>query len=86
MQNAEGDHGWTERPEIEDEKGVALSRDGSMKHYALCVFLITALAVAVPAAAQYNGVPQSGMMTKGDKPAGITPDELKQVEFEQRLG
>ena len=56
-----------------------------MKYHALLVLTIAALAAA-PAAAQYNGVPQSGMMTKGDKPAGITPDQLKKVEFDQRLG
>jgi len=55
-----------------------------MKYHAI-VLVITALAAA-PAAAQYNGVPKSGMMTKGGMPAGITPDQLKKVEFEQRLG
>jgi protein SCO1/2 len=43
-------------------------------------------ALARPAVAQYNGVPASGMMTKGGMPAGITPNELKKVSFDQRLG
>ena len=47
--------------------------------------LIAALAAA-PASAQYNGVPKSGLMTKGGMPAGITPNELKKVAFEQNLG
>ena len=38
------------------------------------------------AAAQYNGVPKSGMMTKGGMPGGITPAELKKVQFDQKLG
>ena len=51
---------------------------------------LTALAacltlLAAPAFAQYDGVPRPGMMTKGDMPAGITPNELKNVTFEQRL-
>ena len=41
---------------------------------------------AQPAGAQYNGVPKSGMMTKGGMPAGITPNELKKVSFDQELG
>ena len=41
---------------------------------------------AAPLSAQYNGVPKSGMMTKGSMPAGITPDELKKVQFDQKLG
>jgi len=44
-----------------------------------------AVVLAVPAAAQYNGVPKSGMMTKDDRPAGIAPEELKKVDFEQKL-
>jgi protein SCO1/2 len=43
------------------------------------------LLFAGPAFAQYNGEPRPGMMTKGDRPAGITPNELKKVEFTQRL-
>jgi len=42
--------------------------------------------LARPAAAQYNGVPANGMMTKGTMPAGITPGELKKVSFGQELG
>ena len=56
-----------------------------MKHPAI-VLVLASLAASSPAAAQYNGVPQSGMMTKGDRPAGITPAELAKVDFEQRLG
>ena len=41
--------------------------------------------LAAPAWAQYNGVPASGMMTKGDMPAGITPAQLRKVDFEQKL-
>jgi protein SCO1/2 len=47
---------------------------------------LTLAGIARPAVAQYNGVPASGMMTKGDMPAGITPNELKRVSFEQQLG
>jgi protein SCO1/2 len=54
------------------------------------LILVTALAAATlaaaPALAQYNGVPRSGMMTKGDMPAGIAPAELQKVDFEQKLG
>ena len=57
----------------------------SMK-YRHAIILAFAFALAAgPAAAQYNGVPQSGMMTKGGMPAGITPDLLAKVTFEQRL-
>ena len=57
-----------------------------MKYRAVTFALVAAMAAAAPAGAQYNGVPKSGMMTKGSMPAGITPDQLKKVEFEQRLG
>ncbi len=59
-----------------------------MSRRALGMSLAFALAVAAgsgPAWAQYNGVPKSGMMTKGDMPAGIAPNELKKVDFEQKL-
>jgi protein SCO1/2 len=55
-----------------------------MRYHLAAAAAILALA-GTPALAQYNGVPRPGMMTKGDKPAGITPDELKKVEFTQRL-
>jgi protein SCO1/2 len=48
--------------------------------------MVVALLVAHGGWAQYNGVPRSGMMTKGSAPAGITPDELKKVAFDQNLG
>ena len=49
--------------------------------------LTIAMALAArPAGAQYNGVPASGMMTKGGMPAGVTPDDLKRIDLEQRLG
>ena len=58
-----------------------------MRHGLVLVTLVLILAALVPpAAAQYNGVPASGMMTKGTMPAGITPNELKKVSFDQRLG
>jgi len=57
-----------------------------MKHRAIVLFVIVVATAAAPAGAQYNGVPKSGMMTKGGMPAGITPDQLTKVEFEQRLG
>jgi protein SCO1 len=59
-----------------------------MMKRAILVGVIAAalLAPAGPAAAQYNGVPKSGMMTKDGMPAGITPQELKKVAFDQRLG
>ncbi|RPJ84598.1 MAG: SCO family protein [Acidobacteria bacterium] len=56
-----------------------------MKHR-IAALAACALLIAAPSSAQYNGVPRPGMMTKGDMPAGITPDELKKVEFAQRLG
>jgi len=52
------------------------------------IFALICLAIAgwsAPAWAQYNGVPASGMMTKGDMPAGITPAQLQKVDFEQKL-
>ncbi len=58
-----------------------------MRHALIPVALVLILAgLAQPAAAQYNGVPASGMMTKGGMPAGITPNELKKVSFDQNLG
>ena len=58
-----------------------------MRHGLVPVTLVLVLAaLARPAAAQYNGVPTSGMMTKGGMPAGITPNELKKVSFDQKLG
>ncbi len=57
-----------------------------MKYRAIVLFVVVVATAAAPAGAQYNGVPKSGMMTKGSMPAGITPDQLKKVEFEQRLG
>ncbi len=58
-----------------------------MRHGWVPVALVLILvALARPAAAQYNGVPASGMMTKGGMPAGITPNELKKVSFDQKLG
>jgi protein SCO1/2 len=53
-----------------------------LAHYLLIVSFVT---LAVPASAQYNG--GAGMMTKdGGNPGGITPQELKKVQFEQNLG
>lgn len=58
-----------------------------MRRVAIPVALALVLAgLARPAPAQYNGVPASGMMTKGAMPAGITPNELKKVSFDQKLG
>jgi protein SCO1 len=56
-----------------------------MKH-AYRVLIVFLVALAVPLSAQYNGVPKSGMMTKGGMPGGITPAELKKVQFDQNLG
>jgi len=52
------------------------------------IIALICLAVAgssAPSWAQYNGVPASGMMTKGDMPAGIAPAQLQKVDFEQKL-
>jgi protein SCO1 len=58
-----------------------------MRHRVIVAAFALALAgPAGPARAQYNGVPPEGMMTKGTMPAGITPDELKKVSFDQKLG
>ena len=60
-----------------------------MKLHLLLVVLTTVFTLAItPSAAhaQYNGVPKSGLMTKGGMPSGITPAELKKVAFEQKLG
>ncbi len=59
-----------------------------MKHALMLPALVVLLGLAapVPAGAQYNGVPKSGMMTKNGMPAGITPAELKKVAFDQNLG
>ncbi|HEX7486072.1 MAG TPA: SCO family protein [Vicinamibacterales bacterium] len=58
-----------------------------MKHVLISIALVLAVA-GFPAAAgaQYNGVPKSGMMTKSGMPAGISPNELKKVSFDQNLG
>lgn len=42
--------------------------------------------LARPAGAQYNGVQTPGLMSKGGLPAGITPEQLKKVSFDQNLG
>jgi protein SCO1 len=58
-----------------------------MRHAPIPIALVLILGGLVrPAGAQYNGVPASGMMTKGTMPAGITPNELKKVSFGQNLG
>src|SRR5512133_2722271 len=57
-----------------------------MKHRYLLLIAIVCGLSAAPASAQYNGVPKSGMMTKGGMPGGITPTELKKVAFDQNLG
>lgn len=57
-----------------------------MKYLIPVVAAIALASLAPPAAAQYNGVPKSGAMTKSGMPAGITPGELKKVAFEQNLG
>jgi protein SCO1/2 len=60
-----------------------------MKHLSpIAAFALACLLAAAPgvAVAQYNGVPKSGMMTKDNMPAGITPAELKKVTFDQNLG
>src|SRR5512133_602527 len=58
-----------------------------MKYVPFAVVVSLVLAISAPrAAAQYNGVPKSGMMTKGGMPAGISPNELKRVSFDQNLG
>ncbi|HSK10413.1 MAG TPA: SCO family protein [Vicinamibacterales bacterium] len=56
-----------------------------MTHH-LTAAAVTLSLLAAPAFAQYDGVPRPGMMTQGNRPAGITPNELKKVEFSQRLG
>jgi protein SCO1 len=58
-----------------------------MKHptLALIALVLALVAPAAPAGAQYNGVPKSGVMTKGGMPGGITPAELKKVAFDQNL-
>jgi len=53
------------------------------RHFALLAVL---LALAAQASAQYNGVPKSGAMTKGSMPGGITPADLRKVQFDQKLG
>jgi protein SCO1/2 len=58
-----------------------------MKHVLIQILLVLFVAGGVPDTfAQYNGVPKSGMMTKGGMPAGISPNELKKVSFDQNLG
>jgi protein SCO1/2 len=41
---------------------------------------------ATPAAAQYNGVPASGSLTRSGTASGISPAQLKNVKFDQKLG
>jgi protein SCO1 len=58
-----------------------------MKHVLIRVALVLVIGGHVTnAIAQYNGVPKSGMMTKSGMPAGISPNELKKVSFDQNLG
>jgi protein SCO1/2 len=58
-----------------------------MKHVLIRIALVLVVGGHVTdAAAQYNGVPKSGLMTKGGMPAGISPNELKKVSFDQYLG
>jgi protein SCO1/2 len=58
----------------------------TMKHGFVMALVVTCLSLPGGLAfAQYNGVPKSGVMTKDGMPAGITPEELKKVEFSQRL-
>lgn len=52
----------------------------------LVVLFLVVLGTALPASAQYNGVPKNGMLSKGGMPAGVLPSELKKVSFEQYLG
>jgi protein SCO1 len=54
--------------------------------YRYHVLIAFVLLLTLPASAQYNGVPKSGIMTKGGMPGGITPNELKKVQFDQNLG
>ncbi len=56
-----------------------------MRHQIAAATLVVSMAASTAAFAQYNGVPRPGMMTQGGRPAGITPNELKKVEFTQRL-
>ncbi len=62
-----------------------MTRPAAVKQLAAWMVAASLVGAAVPAVAQYNGVPASGMMTKGDMPAGITPAELQKVRFDQRL-
>lgn len=58
-----------------------------MRHAVIPIAVALLVAgTAGTADAQYNGVPKSGMMTKSGMPAGITPEELKKVSFDQKLG
>jgi protein SCO1/2 len=58
-----------------------------MTHVLIPIAIVAGvLGLAPTASAQYDGVPKSGMMTKGGMPAGITPNDLKKVSFEQALG
>jgi protein SCO1/2 len=57
-----------------------------MTHREFALAAIACALLAAPLGAQYNGVPKSGMMTKGGMPGGITPDQLRQVQFDQKLG
>lgn len=57
-----------------------------MKYRSLAAACLVAVCAVAPASAQYNGVPKSGLMTKDGMPAGISPNELKKVSFDQNLG
>jgi protein SCO1/2 len=47
--------------------------------------LVVAVLVATPAAAQY-GTPPGGDLGQNSSTAGMTPEDLKKVRFDQRLG
>jgi protein SCO1/2 len=57
-----------------------------MKHLVAALIAAFVAGLASPLAAQYNGVPKSGIMTKGGMPGGITPKDLEKVQFDQNLG
>jgi protein SCO1/2 len=63
-----------------------MNRRFSSGRWIVAPVAVLALVVASQAFAQYNGVPKSGSLTEGATAAGISPVQLRNVRFDQKLG
>ena len=53
---------------------------------ALVTAALAAAVFASPAFAQYDGVPRGGQIGQSGRASGLTPEELRNVRFDQKLG